>query len=73
MVKSPQEKILRQKVPLSSIGYWKKAILFFMPNKLMQCTKPNSVGNPTKSIEIDELIKRVKKLEVQKLNVASKA
>ena len=43
-----------------------------MPNKLMQWNKLNGVENPTKSTEINKLIKSVKKLEVQKLGVVLK-
>ena len=45
----------------SAIAFWKKAISFHMPNKLMPWNVITSSGNPTKSIEVNDLIKRVKK------------
>ena len=40
---------------------------FFMPNRLISWNAETSNGNPTKSIEVNDLIKsRVKKQEVQK-------
>ena len=69
---SPSENS-RALVRSSAIAYWKKALSYFMPNKLMQWNEINRVGSPTKSTLINDLIKRVKKLEVRKLGVASKA
>ena len=57
----------------SAVDYWKKAISYFMPNKLMQWNEINRVGNPTKSTLVNNLLKRVKKLEVRKLGVTPKA
>jgi hypothetical protein len=42
-----------------------------MPNGLVSWNKLNNVGNPTKSIEINDLIKAVKKTEVRKQGKAS--
>ena len=55
----------------SSLQYWKKAISFFHPNRLMEWSSGRNEGNPTRSIEINNLIKRVKKKEVRKQGVAS--
>ena len=55
----------------SSLQYWKKAISFFHPNRLMVWSDGRQEGNPTRSIEINNLIKRVKKKEVRKQGVAS--
>jgi hypothetical protein len=55
----------------NSLKYWKKAISHFMPNKLMAWNRLSNQGNPTRSIEINDLIKRVKKKEVQKQGAPS--
>jgi hypothetical protein len=47
----------------NSLSFWKKAISFFMPNRLMVWTSGRNEGNPTRSIEVNNLIKRVKKKE----------
>jgi hypothetical protein len=57
----------------TSIEFWKKAISSFMPNRLMSWNVLNNVGNPTKSIEINDLIKVVKKKEVRKQGKTSTA
>lgn len=59
----------------SSIEYHKKALSFFMPNKHMHWNALANppVGNPTKSIPVNELIKRVKKKEVRKEGKPSQA
>jgi hypothetical protein len=57
----------------SSLAYWKKAISFFHPNRLMPWSEGRQEGNPTRSVEINNLIKRVKKKEVRKQGVTSKA
>ena len=55
----------------NSLAFWKKAISFFMPNRLIPWVSGRNKGNPTRSIEINNLIKRVKKKEVWKQGVAS--
>jgi hypothetical protein len=55
----------------SSLSFWKKAISFFMPNRLIVWTSGRNEGNPTRSIEVNNLIKRVKKKEVRKQGVVS--
>jgi hypothetical protein len=53
---------------LSSLEFWKKAISFF---RLIPWNSSTSQeGNPTKSIVVNDLIKRVKKKEVRKQGVA---
>ena len=54
----------------SSLEFWKKAISFFMPNRLIPWNSTSREGNPTKSIEVSDLIKRVKEEEVRKQGVA---
>ena len=57
----------------TSIMYWKKAISHFMPNRLMVWNELSNQGNPTRSTEINDLIKRVKKKEVRRQGRASQA
>jgi hypothetical protein len=57
----------------SSLHYWKKAISYYMPNRLMPWNAISGQGNPTRSIEVNTLIKKVKKKEVKKKEVSSKA
>jgi hypothetical protein len=45
----------------STLMFWKKAISFFMPNRLMPWNAISGQGNPTRSIEVNEMIKKVKK------------
>jgi hypothetical protein len=51
----------------------KKALSSFMPNKHMSWNEVTKQGNPTKSPEIHELIKRIKKKEVRGQGAPSKA
>ena len=58
-----------------SMEYWKKAISYFMPNRLSAwnyLTNPPA-GNPTKSKEVNDLINAVKKKETRKQGKKSKA
>jgi hypothetical protein len=57
----------------SSLHYWKKAISYYMLNRLMPWNAVSGQGNPTRSIEVNTLIKKVKKKEVRKEGVSSKA
>ena len=57
----------------NSIEYAKKAISYFMPNKMMKWDLQNNSGNPTKSVIVNELIKRIKKAEVRREGKASAA
>ena len=57
----------------SSIEFAKKAISYFMPNRLAHWDVQTNRGNPTKSVLVNELIKRVKKKEVRKQGTMSSA
>ncbi len=57
----------------NSLAYWKKAVSFFMPDRLVVWVLGHNEGNPTRSIEVNSLIKRIKKKEVRKQGVLSKA
>ena len=50
----------------TSLEFYKKALSFFMPNKLMPWNELANppLGNPTRSVPVKELIKRVRKKEV---------
>jgi wyosine [tRNA(Phe)-imidazoG37] synthetase (radical SAM superfamily) len=41
--------------------FWKKTISFFIPNWLMPWYAISGQGNPTRSNEVNELIKKLKK------------
>jgi hypothetical protein len=45
----------------SSLEFYKKAISYFMPNRLLPWNEIHKEGNPTRSSQVGELIKRVKK------------
>ena len=49
----------------NSIEYSKKAILYFMPNKLMKWDLQNNSGSSTKSVMVDELNKKIKKQKLE--------
>jgi hypothetical protein len=59
----------------SSLYYIKKAISFFMPNRLMDYNELSNppVGNPTKSVAVNDFIKFVKRKEVRKQGRPSQA
>jgi hypothetical protein len=50
----------------SALECYKKAMSYFMPNRLTAWNVESSSGNPTHSIEVNKLIKNVKKKEVCK-------
>ena len=57
----------------NSLEFYKKALSYFMPNRLMVWNEISNVGNPTRCAEINDLIKKVKKKEVRKQGVPSRA
>ena len=57
----------------SSLEYLKKSISHFMPNSQQPWNTLTKAGNPTKSKEINSLIKAVKRKEVRDLGAPSKA
>ena len=57
----------------SSLEFYKKAISFFMPNKLMAWNSLTNTGNPTRSLQVNNLIKRVRKHEVRRTGKESQA
>jgi len=57
----------------NTLQYWKKAISHFMPNSHMSWNVISQVGNPTRSPQINKLIRAVRKKEVRKQGAPSKA
>ena len=57
----------------SSLMFYKKAISYFMPHKLMSWNIEANKGNPTKSIVVNDVIKKVLKFEVRKQGTPSQA
>jgi len=57
----------------SSLEQYKKAISFFMPNKLTPWNVMVRFGNPTRSIVVNQLLRRVQKQECCKQGRASQA
>jgi hypothetical protein len=57
----------------STLEAYKRSISHFMPNKIPTWDRMNQQGNPTKSGDINDFIKLVKKLEVRKKGKPSQA
>jgi hypothetical protein len=57
----------------NSIKFWKKALSASMPNRMMQWNEVAQTGNPTRSVAVNDLIKRVKKKEVRRQGAPSQA
>jgi hypothetical protein len=58
-------------VRASTLDFWKKAISSFMPDRLMQWSVGRNEGNPTRSIEVNSLLKHVRKMEARKQGAES--
>jgi hypothetical protein len=56
-------------IKCNTLQYWKKAISSFMPNRLAW-NEISLVGNPTRSAELNDLLRRVKKIEVRQRKAA---
>lgn len=54
----------------SSLQYYKKAVSFFIPNRHQPWNSITNTGNPTKSKEVNSLLKAVKKKEMRRLSSA---
>lgn len=57
----------------NTLYFSKKAISYFMPRKNVTWDSINQLGNPTRSIEVNELINKIKKHEVRKEGAVSQA
>ena len=62
---------IRPLVRANTLAFWKKAISFHMPDRLHGWRTGSNDGNPTKSVEVNDFIKRVKKLEARKQGAES--
>ena len=58
---------------LNTIASYKKSISYYLPNRLHAWNAISGVGNPTKSTEVNDLLKRMRKAEVRKLGAPPKA
>ena len=56
----------------NSLKYWKKALSFFMPNRLLGWNENRGEGNPTRCAMVNDLIKRVKRKEARKQGAPSR-
>lgn len=56
---------LQPQVRSNSVMYWKKAISYYLPNKLHPWNQIHLTGNPTRSVEVNNVIQKVKTLEVR--------
>ena len=72
-VENPPDHVNPNLARSTSVEFWKKAISYYMPNKLMAWNALAQQGNPTRSIEVNEVIKKMKKKEVRKQGKNSKA
>ena len=62
---------IRPLVRANTLAFWKKSISFHMPDCLHGWRSGTNDGNPTKSAEMNDFIKRVKKLETRKQGAES--
>ena len=65
------EEKMRPQLRSTCLEFWKKAISYYMPNRLMQWNEIAEVGNPTRCLAINDLIKSMKKSEVKNLGIKS--
>jgi hypothetical protein len=57
----------------NSLMFYKKALSYFMPNKRLGWNEVTETGNPTRSADVNDRIKRVRKEEVRKTGKKSSA
>ena len=53
----------------NSFLYWKKVLSYYMPNKNQQWNRLTGTGNPTKSQEVNDMIKWVCQYETCKKEI----
>jgi hypothetical protein len=58
-------------VRADTLAFWKKAVSLHMPDCLHGWRSGSNDGNPTKSAEMNDFIKRVKKLQIRKQGAES--
>ena len=71
--KPTAEQRLRPQLQSTCLEFWKKALSFYMPNRLMQWNEIAEVGNPTRCLAVNDLIKSMKKAEVKNLGIKTQA
>jgi hypothetical protein len=64
---------IRPQLRSNTVEYYKKAISHYMPNRLMAWNELSKVGNPTRSRQLNDLIKYIKKKETRKMGATPKA
>jgi hypothetical protein len=69
----PDDESIQPLVCANTLAFWKKAISFYMPNRLHGWRSGSKDGNPTKSAEVNDFVKRIKKLEARKQGADSKS
>ena len=57
---------IKPKVRANTLAFWKKAVSFYMPDRLHGWRSGSNDGNPTKCAEVNDSIKYIKKLEARK-------
>jgi hypothetical protein len=62
---------IRPLVRANTLAFWKKALSFYMPDRLHGWRSGRNDGNPTKSAEVNDFIKNVKRLETRKQGAKS--
>lgn len=67
----PPDTTVKPLVRANTIAFWKKAISFYMPDRLHGWRTGSNDGNPTKCAEVNDFIKYVKKLEARKQGAES--
>jgi hypothetical protein len=69
----PDDESIRPLVCANTLAFWKQAISFYMPDRLHVWRSGSKDGNPTKSAEVNDFVKRIKKLEARKQGADSKS
>ena len=62
---------IRPLVRANTLAFWKKAISFFMPDRLHGWRSGTNDGNPTKSAKVNDYIRHIKRLETRKQGAQS--
>lgn len=62
---------IKPMVRANTLAFWKKAVSFYMPNRLHGWRSGSNDGNPTKCAEVNDFIKYIKKLEARKQGAES--
>jgi hypothetical protein len=63
---------IRPLVRANTVAFWKKAISFYMPDRLHGWRTGSNDGNPTKCAEVNDFVKYLRKLEARKQGAESK-